>query len=127
MVASSEPCRSIRDQEVARIRRQLRALEPEDLPRTIRAPSWMVGVLLCPGDGTETVARWAVALLEADRERVRFYHHPRVDLVAAFAAWYAGGLPDPVRAEVSDFKSFHKRFGWDFNNQVYRDATSPVS
>lgn len=79
----------------------------------------MVCVLLCPRDDTETIAKWAVQLDRGSVDRIRFYHHPDVDLEVAFREWYAAGLPDPMTAEVHDFGSLHSQFGRAFNVLVY--------
>jgi hypothetical protein len=121
--AQSEPCLSIAKDEVKRIRRNL---ELVDAARAPPVPSrrlwWILAALLCPGDSTTAVVEWARSLRAVDVDRIRFYLHPATDPVAAFAAWYAAGFENPMTAEVEDFATFHKQFGWDFNNQVYRDA-----
>lgn len=121
VVAASAPCLGIRDDEIARVRRNLRPVTPPGLPTPPPEGSWILAVMLCPGDDTASVAAWAATLHPSLVDRIRFYHHPDTDLVAALTAWYAAGLPDPLTAEISDFASFHKQFGLDFNNQVYRD------
>ncbi len=85
--------------------------------------SWLIGVLLCPGDDTRVIADWASSLPAPEVGRVRFYHHPDLDLVAALEAWYDAGLPDPRTSEVWNYKTFHKQFGRHLNDQVYRDVT----
>jgi hypothetical protein len=123
--AQSEPCLSIAKEEVTRIRRNLEAVPAKGVPPPPSARGWWIlAVLLCPGDTTEAVAAWARDLRAAARERIRFFVHPDTDLVRAFTSWYAAGLEDPLTAEVEDFATFHKQFGWDFNNQVYRDAVT---
>lgn len=124
LVASREPCITIRGREVQHVDRVLRPTGPTGLPDPGDLPrSWMLAVLLCPGDDTALVAAWASSIPAGERDRVRFYHHPDVDLTGAFEAWYAAGLADPRTFEIQDFKTFHKQFGRHFNDQVYRDAT----
>ena len=123
--AQSDPCLSIAQQEVKRIRRNLVAVGPSGAPAVPSSPAWwLLAVLLCPGDTTGAIAAWAKAIRGPVSDRVRFYLHPETDPVAALAAWYNAGLPDPLTAEVEDFKTFHQQFGWDYNNQVYRDAST---
>src|SRR3989304_846539 len=85
---------------------------------------WVLAVLLCPGDTTEAVAAWARQGRAPVADRIHFYLHPHTNPVEAFAAWYAAGHQEPRTAEVEDFATFHKQFGWDLNNQVYRDAVA---
>jgi len=122
--ARSGACLTVAREEVRRIRRNLKLLGPG---AAVETPSgrrwWLLAVLLCPGDTTEAVSAWARSTKGLEGERVRFYLHTSADPVACFAAWHASGLPNPVTADFSDFTDFHKQFGWDFNNQVYRDAT----
>jgi len=121
--ATSEPCTSIGEQEVRRIRRNLETVRPGAVPPARAARRWgLVAVLLCPGDTAATVVAWLGGLRGAEPDRVRFYVHPGTDLVAALSPWFASGWDDPFTAEVEDFATFHRQFGWDFNNQVYRDA-----
>lgn len=130
LVASREPCIAIQRREILNVDRVLHPTDPGDLPDPAALPSsWLLAVLLCPGDDTTHVAVWTRSLPAEDRDRVRFYHHPDVDLHEALAAWYEQGLEDPRTFEVRDFKTFHKQFGRHFNDQVYRDATgwSPPS
>jgi hypothetical protein len=123
--AQSGPCLSIAKDEVKKIRRNLAAVGPTGAPPTPATPLWWVlAVLLCPGDTTTAVVEWATALRGSGGDRIRFYMHPDTDPISAFAAWFGAGLADPLTAEVEDFASFHQQFGWDFNKQVYRDAST---
>lgn len=121
-MAASGECLEIQSQEEAIPGRDFEGMHPEGLEALELEGSWLVGILLCPGDGTEAAAAWASKLDPADIDRVRFYFLPDVDLVDAFDAWFAQGLPDPVTAEVDDWGSFHRTFGMDHSNQVYRDV-----
>ncbi len=125
VVASTGDCLEIRDEEIKAIsdtgNRTFEAYPPDQLPDPAALQSWLMGVLLCPGDRTEEVAAWAKALNVEDLDRVRFYYLSGVDLVEALRAWYAAGLPDPRTADVEDWGSFHHEFGWDHSNQLYQD------
>jgi hypothetical protein len=121
--AQSEPCLTMAKEEVRRVRRNLAAFDAAKPPPAAVPPAWWIlAVLLCPGDTTKDVVAWARGLREVEVERIRFYLHPDTDAVAAFREWYLAGSKDPKTAEVEDFGTFHKQFGWDLNNQVYRDA-----
>lgn len=124
VVAESEPCLNVRDQEVERIDRVLRAADLASLPESGDLPdSWLLAYILCPGDEVDTLLDWVETLEPTDRERVQIYHHPEADLVDLLDAWFERGFPELISYEVSDFREFHKVFGWEFNDQVYRDAT----
>lgn len=126
VVASSGLCRRIRAQEEKVPGRDFQGATPQGLSKLQLEGSWIVGVLLCPGDDTRAVANWATSLGPDEIDRIRFYYMPGTDLVGALAAWYGVGLPDPVTAEIEDWPTFHKTFGRDHANQVYQDArTSP--
>lgn len=126
VVAPSGKCLEIQAAEIKRVKRHLVPFAPTDLVAARPPKSWIVAVLLCPGDTTVDVAGWTAQLAPRDRGRVRFYLHTDTDPVAAFQGWYAAGLEDPRTATVRDFKSFHKVFGWDFNSQVYQDARAGI-
>jgi hypothetical protein len=125
LLAERHPCLDIRDREVAAIHRDLRpavaaALEDVDLPA-----SWLLAIILCPGDDTVAVAAWAKGLPARDVDRIRFYAHPKVDLGEALAAWVEAGLPPPRVDETADWKEFHRRFGLHLNDLAYQDAARP--
>lgn len=123
VVAASGDCLDVQAKEVERINRALEAVHERNLRpgRRPDARSWLVGVLVCPGDALEGLAVWASRLEEADLRRVRLYFLPGSDPVKALSAWYGVGLPDPYTADVEDWAMFHKRFGLDLNNQIYLD------
>lgn len=123
VLADSGECLDIRDAEIARIQRSLRPITSKELEVLELPPSWLLGVILCPGDDMARVAAWTSQLPASDRERVRLYPHERCDLIAMLAPWYAGGLDDPRADEVRDFATFHRFFGNDLNDQIYADAT----
>jgi hypothetical protein len=123
ILAHSHPCLDMRNREVHAIQRDLEPAFSDNLEDLETPNSWMLAILLCPGDTTGQVAAWAKKRRSKDRDRIRFYAHPGVDLHDALAAWYAAGLPDPRVDEVKDWKQFHKAFGLDLNDQIYADAT----
>lgn len=117
-------CRDIVDQELQRIQRRLKAVEPGSLDEVGLPASWLLAVLLCPGDDTAEAARWVRARPPADRERVRFYLRPRTSEEQAFRAWLEAGLGAPLATDVRDFSSFHRAFGRHLNDRVWLDHRS---
>jgi hypothetical protein len=115
-------CIGIRDDEIARIRRKLVAVSAEGLAAIQTKGSWLLGVILCAGDDTRSVAGWLAKLALPARPRIRFYAHPEVDLRRAFAAWVEADLGEPRVQTVTDFSTFHRQFGVDLNDVVYADA-----
>lgn len=121
LLATSEHCAEVRDREVEVVRRNLEVVDPAALLDLEPEGSWVLAVLVCPGDTVEAVARWAAELPAEALQRVLIYLRTDVDTVAALAPWYAADLPNPYTADFTDWAGFHKQFGADFNNQVYRD------
>lgn len=121
LFATSPPCIRVQEQEVQRVKRTLVPLRPGGLPPNHRPKSWILAVLVCPGDSLAEVAPWVRGLPARDRERVYLYFHPETDRVAALAPWYAAGLDDPPVSLAHDFKTFHKSFGARMNLQTYND------
>lgn len=102
--------------------RLLRHLRSSELPAAL-PDSWMVAVILCPGDSTEAVASWASRLEVSEARRILFYESFDLDLVAdrVYAGWIRHGLPDPVRQRVHDFKELNRRLGSDLNMRILED------
>src|SRR5688572_7337759 len=100
LLALRDPCIRLRDDELAAIRknRVLVGMDAAALARWTPPPSWMLAVLLCPGDDAGPVVDW-VRKQRADPDRVKFYVHKGTDPFQALAAWGAAGLPDPVVEE----------------------------
>lgn len=92
--------------EIRRVKRTLRAIAPGGAPPSSRPRSWVLAVLVCPGDTLAGTASWVRGLAPRDRDRVYVYFHPHTDRVAALAPWYAAGLDDPITSLAHDFKSF---------------------
>ena len=124
IVAERHPCLDIRDREVDSIRRDLKpafltALDGLELPE-----SWLLAIILCPGDNTQVVAAWAKRLAGRDVDRIRFYAHPEADLNEALGAWVSARLPPPRVDDASDWREFHRRFGLHLNDRAYQDAAT---
>lgn len=125
LLATSEPCMSLRELEIARVRRLLVGLAPEELS-TLRLPdSWLLAVLLCPGDDTASLVPFVAGLPPRDRDRVVFFLHPDADLVQAFHAWYAAGLPDPHTLDAGDYRSLAPKLGHELNKRIALDHPVP--
>lgn len=91
LLATSGDCLTLRDEEIRHIDRNLVEIGLDRL-RTLRPEgSWILAVLLCPGDGTEALAAWAKALPGDEATRVVFYLAPGVDEAARSAV---GRRPD---------------------------------
>lgn len=123
VVAESGECLRIQQMERDLVPgRTFRPVLPADLSGTQFGDSWFAGVLLCPGDGTQTLAVWAQTLPNDAVARIRFYYLRATVLREALAAWNDGGLPDRPKSEVHDFRSFHRLFGRHYAEQVFLDA-----
>lgn len=121
LLATSSPCRALRDEEIRRVQRRLERIEPADLAGFAPRGSWLLAVLLCPGDDVQALAVWAARLPAADLDRIRMYRRRGVDAAAALAAWVEAGLPPPLMSEVRDFASLHKVLGRHLNDRVWLD------
>lgn len=122
LLATSGACLTLRDEELRHIDRNLVDVAPGQLPTLRPTGSWLLAVLLCPGDRTDEVAAWAKGLPGRAAERVVFYLAPGVDEADALRGWAKAGFLQAATSTVKDWPQFHKRFGRDFNDQVYRDA-----
>lgn len=120
LLAFRQPCIAIRDQEIqAASGRVLVAGGIEDLEEWRPPKSWILGVLICPGDDVGPVAQWIQAR-KADASRVWFYLQPDVE-VSVLEPWEQAGHPADQYDSAADWKQLHKRFGLALNDQVYAD------
>ncbi|MEK6975241.1 MAG: hypothetical protein AABY18_02750 [Candidatus Thermoplasmatota archaeon] len=122
ILAERHPCLDIQAREVAAIRRDLERAFAANLADLKPPASWLLAVILCPGDDTQAIANWTKRLPTRDVDRVRFYAHADVDLAQALEAWVAAQLPPPRLDACDDWKEFHRQFGLHLNDQTYRDA-----
>lgn len=84
--------------------------------------SWVLGVLLCPGDDTQEVATWAARKKLPSTDRIRFYGIGKIDVAAAFAAWYEAGFGDPdFMAIEGKPERLNHFFGQCLNDQTAQD------
>lgn len=124
LLASHGPCREVQTEEIWRIRRSLRRVTSQELPRLEPTGSWLLAVLLCEGDDAQAVAPWAKARAAGDRDRIRFYAHAGADVGEALRPWQEAELGLPLVSSFDNFASFHRQFGADLNVRIYRDATA---
>lgn len=121
LLASTEPCLSIRDEELAAVRDNRVLVGVDDLADWEPPESWLLGVVLCPGDGVAPLVAW-MSRRRRDADRVRFYLHPETP-VEVLRPWAEAGLPvRRVQADIASWQQLHKRFGLALNDRVYADA-----
>lgn len=119
VLAGRQPCIQIRDDEVKRINRVLVATHPDDLASLKLPKSWVMAVLLCPGDTTNDLAAWA-RQHRIQTSRVWFFLHPRTD-PEALRPWRDAGYRTDQADVVATWKDLHPLFGLALNDQVYSD------
>lgn len=122
LLASTRPCIEIRDDELdaVRDRRVLVGVGPKDLEDWSPSGSWMLAVILCPGDSTEHLAAWAKEH-RIDETRVHFYLHPDTPW-DVLKPWDDAGFPtDRVDDDVDSWKRLHRLFGLALNDRVAKD------
>lgn len=122
LLAGREPCIRMRDEEVGNVRRVLLAVHPDDLSSIKLSRSWILGVILCPGDSSAAVAEW-VKTRRALPSRVWFFLHPDTDL-AALRDWKAAGYATDQVDVVASWQEIHPLFGAALSDQVYADFRS---
>jgi hypothetical protein len=122
LMASTQPCIHIRDDELAAIRenRVLVGLGSRDLEAWSPPASWMLAVMLCPGDDTKAVTAWAREN-RVDFSRVHFYLHPKTDPVA-LQAWHEAGFPtERADSDVDSWKRLHQLLGLALSDRIASD------
>lgn len=122
LLAESDPCIEIRDAELEAIEgnRVLRGGSFADLEAWEPPASWMLAVLLCPGDSTQRLASWA-AKHAIEAERVHFYLHPDTSW-EALRGWHEAGLPtDRVDDDIDSWERLHRLFGLALSERIVRD------
>lgn len=122
LLASAQPCIKIRDDELAAIKanRILVGLSPRDLQAWSPPASWLLAVVLCPGDTTTEVTAWA-RKSRADASRVHFYLHPDADR-QVLAAWHEAGFPtERVDTDVDSWKRLHQLLGLALADRIVAD------
>lgn len=123
LLSFSEPCITIQAQELEAIRRNrvLVGLDAASLEKWTPPASWMMAVVLFPGDDVGPLLAW-MHRHEADPDRIHFYAHPTTDAFTVLAPWAKAGLPFPkVDEDMATWVRLHKRFGLDLSVQILKD------
>ncbi len=121
LIASHEPCITIANDERRKVAgRSFRVIRAEDLDAVTLQGSWILAVVLCPGDDLASLIRW-VAEGDRDPRRILFYLHTTTDARAAFGEWHRAGLPIHSTWVVRDWVELHKHFGNAWNLRVFDD------
>lgn len=121
LVAAREPCISIAYDERENVAgRSFRLVEPGRLGELSLRPSWIMAVLLCPGDDAARIADW-VRAENQDPRRILFYFVTGTDPRAALAPWRTAGLPVHSVWTVTNWADLHKHFGAAWNVRVFDD------
>lgn len=118
VIASRQPCIRIRDDEVKRIKRVLVATGFDGLPLDL-PKSWIVAVILCPGDDLGAVLTWA-RRHKVQGSRVWFFLHTGVD-PETLRPWKDAGFKTDQAEVVKSWEDLHRSFGLALNDQVYAD------
>lgn len=120
LLASREPCLGIRQAELRAVRgRALASRDVNDLLDWKPPESWLLAVILCPGDAVQPVLDW-VRKHKADPSRVWFFVHRDTDIVLLHP-WADAGFPTDQVDVVSTWQALHKLFGLALNDRVYAD------
>lgn len=121
LVASREPCVAIAyDERVNAHGRAFQIVGPEELPSFQPPESWIMGVLLCPGDDTVGIASWADKH-QIDGERIVFYIHRDTEYRAALKGWVEAGFSVHASWTIRSWRELHKHFGAAWNVRVFDD------
>jgi hypothetical protein len=121
LVADREPCLALAHEDASRqTGRAFQVLEPAGLPSFRFPASWAMAVILCPGNDTADVARWATRA-GAHPGRVSFFHHPDTDVRKALAAWDAAGLPVLNAWPAARWSDLSRLFGAHLNSVAHDD------
>lgn len=125
LLASQDPCIKIRGEELdaVRGRRVLVGVGPESLATWVPPESWLLAVILCPGDDVEALLVWAKRH-RVDSGRVMFFLHPKAD-AEILRPWRDAGYSTARVDTVASWPLLHKLFGLALNDRVYEDATAP--
>lgn len=122
ILATSGDCLDIQAREVETIKtRRFRSVHPDRLESLDLPESWILAAVMCPGDDTDAITRFAKALDSDDRQRIRFYWYPETRPREALKQWLAADL-GPIQEDDADgWERFHKLFGAHHSIQVFMD------
>lgn len=122
LLADTEPCIKIRDDELEAIEenRVLVGLSFEALDAWVPSGSWMLAILLCPGDDLTRLISWA-GEHEIDPSRVHFYLHPDTPW-QILEPWRKAGYPtDRVDDDIDSWERLHRLFGLALSERIVKD------
>lgn len=125
LLASREPCIAIRAAELKAIRenRVVVGVDSAALGRWKPTGSWLLAVILCPGDETAELADW-IWVNQLDPSRVHFYLHPKTTW-KPLRAWHDAGFPTAnVDDDVPSWQRFHQLFGLALSDRIVADWTA---
>ncbi len=123
IIAAQDPCLAMANDEAKGGRVPGRGFATFKLPSLAAwAPpkSWVLGVLICPGEDANPILEWVQTAKVKDVERIRFYLYPGVDESKAMRPWTRAGLPYRARV-VQTWTQLHKAFGRQHAFWVLRD------
>jgi len=119
--ASKKPCIEIRDDEIAKIggNRVLRPLEHGEFAKIRLDATWILGVILCPGDDVKDLIAWVKAAKVAP-SRIWFFLHVSADM-KILQAWEDAGHATNQVDIVDGWDDLHPIFGLMLSDQIYEE------
>lgn len=120
LLASRQPCIAIRDKEIESVKgRVLVGRSGEDLAGWDPSGSWLMAIIVCPGDQIDDVVEWFLRS-KADPARAWFFLH--IDTKATvLRPWEEAGFHADQVDWVKAWQGLHKSFGLALNDRVYAD------
>lgn len=100
-----------------------RMVLPAHLARLEPVGSWLLAVVLCPGETAHAVTDWARGRKGAD-ERVWFFLHPKTPL-EALRPWVAAGHRTHQVETVSSWAQLGASFATAMRDRAYADRLRP--
>jgi hypothetical protein len=101
--------------------RRLVPIGADQLPVHPLPKSWVLVVLVCPGDDLDALAAWAARLTRADLHRVWFYELHGQDARRSYKPWVDAGLQYPPNERVDDVQEFNHVFANELNIRILLD------
>lgn len=131
IIAQSDPCIQIRDDETGNLDRYVHGGFPDDLEAWTRPAIWFVAVVVCPGDDLAELTHYVVEN-DWDASRFHFYLHPDTSWTT-LQPWADAGLPlDRVDtkgkngAPLTSSGALNAAMGLHFNLQILHDVLAGV-